>query len=189
MIAQTRYYNDGKEKYQSHEMHVEHHSIQPMGSGDYNGSVDLTGYGANKDEATANLRASLQHLIHDAQETLASLPTPQVPEPPAVSSEFDAAFVGSLELAVRVGQRKLKESQDPEFQRRRFAQELKTQLVEAAAKEQRMHVLHVHVSMRDTAETIFEQCTERVPGFRYRMNGGAAVPGVLAYGISFPAST
>lgn len=184
MIAQTRYFNDGKEKWQSHEMHVEHHSIQPVGSGDYFGSVDLTGYGANKDEATANLRASLQHLIHDAQETLASLPTPQVPEPPAVSSEFDAAFVGSLELAIRVGQRKLKEDRDPEFQRRKYTHELKVQLIEAA--QTRMTALSVPSDMCGTAEALFEQCVARYPGFWYRAYSALETGSHVSYVVYFP---
>lgn len=167
MIVATRYYNDGKEKFQSHEMHIDSHWLQPVTSGDYHGSFQLTGYGADKEEATANLRGALQHLIHDATETLASLPLPAVPAPEASSTEFDAEFERQLGVAVLVGKRKAADARNPETQRRKFQQGIKQEILKIAASEDRRGHVNVRTQWCPEAELVFEQVAKSHNDFKW----------------------
>lgn len=55
----VRYFDDGKEKSQSHEVHADGY----LGIGDGFGSVDLVGYGADKAEADENADRMARTLI------------------------------------------------------------------------------------------------------------------------------
>jgi len=53
-----KFVDDGKEKYQSHEAHVGLSDSKAM----HHFSLDATGYGANREEALANLNAALAEI-------------------------------------------------------------------------------------------------------------------------------
>ena len=54
-LLNVKHVDDGKEKYQSHECHVEIEVWEPM----TNGKLELVGYGSTREEAVANLKQGL----------------------------------------------------------------------------------------------------------------------------------
>lgn len=193
MIIKPYYRNDGKERYQSHELTVDH-EFRPVAASDYHGMLDIGSYGADKEEATENFRAALRHMINDAQETLASLEPKALAEPAEDPSAVerlarfvDVVFQQRVTSAASAREFRRKQRELPTYRLEQLLTELKTKLIHATGDDRGLSYTEITVP-----SDLSGHVTTFLRAHYFRFTEVPAVPGVqqlpdsVVYRITLP---